>query len=266
MGGNKPKQPAKPRTPPITKANQNPFAWINSLPGESYTKQLNELKQMKSVMSTQIYLEEIEKICKGQAKNRVIFVNKQEQKNATGDGKIKMKTYTCSAKFLGCESSATSNLMADAKIQATTKLVKELEKKYCGTDEMVCAMLNITKEKLDEKREYDKKMKEQAERQAKIRNFNELIHKYTLDVSNIIRDIDVKLYQIPSTYISSQEILKQRETETRQLLDEISKAAKAKKDEGQKVLNRPPIDEENCKSRMNTQVERLDKKFTEFTD
>ena len=125
---------------------------------------------MRSVMSTQIYLEEIEKICKGQHKNRVIYQNKQEQKAATADGKIKMKTYTCEAKFLGCESSATSNLMADAKIQATTKLVKEMEKKYPTVDVLVCAMLNITKEKLDEKREYDKKMKEQAERQAKIRN------------------------------------------------------------------------------------------------
>ena len=121
-------------------------------------------------MSTQIYLEEIEKICKGQMKNRVVFQNKQEQKAATSDGKIKMKTYTCNAKFLGCEGNATSNLMADAKIQATTKLVKAIEAKYPTIDEMVCAMLNITKEKLDEKRDYDKKMKEQAERQAKVRN------------------------------------------------------------------------------------------------
>ena len=52
--------------------------------------------------------------------------NKQEQKAATSDGKIKMKTYTCNAKFLGCEGNATSNLMADAKIQATTKLVKAM--------------------------------------------------------------------------------------------------------------------------------------------
>ena len=93
--------------------------------------------------------------------------------------------------------------------------------------------------------------------------FNDIIHNFTLQVSEIVRNIDVKLYQIPSSYISSLEIMIDRETDTKELLVEISEAAIKKDKEGKKHLEEPPIDDEGCKARLKTQVERLDKKFTE---